>query len=81
MNDDAECELPDSEKFAEQNQEESKLEIFAVQESSTYTSLKENKEPEHVYQSLQTLQSLDLALKIYHLLETSDNVGLFAFGS
>ena len=60
MNDDSVYELPDSENITEQNQPQSKPEMFAVQESSTYTSLKENEEPEHVYQSLQTPQLSDI---------------------
>ena len=49
-NDEAVCELPDS-KCTEQNQTEP--EISTEQESSTYMSLKDNKEPENAYQSLQ----------------------------
>ena len=61
MNDDVAYETPDSENIAKKNQTESKPEILAVLESSTYTSLKENKEPEHVYQSLQMPQPSDIA--------------------
>ena len=49
-NDECVYELPDSE-CTETNQTEP--EISTGQESSTYMSLKDNKEPENVYQSLQ----------------------------
>ena len=48
-NDEAVYELPDSE--CETNQAED--EISTEQESSTYMSLKDNREPENAYQSLQ----------------------------
>jgi hypothetical protein len=54
VNDDAAYESPDyAVKSIERNEAESKPEISTDQDSSTYMSLKDNREPENFYQSLQ----------------------------
>ena len=54
VNDDAAYESPDYViKNIERNEAESKPEISTDQDSSTYMSLKDNREPENFYQSLQ----------------------------